>query len=184
MDRRKPRVFKEPFHLKIVRELITIGVFSLVILALLCIIVLFWGQAASVMQLQGSGRIVFLNLLKAFVVISVILLGLVLWISVLISRNLFGPLLRLRSNMERLLKGESPERIRFRKSDELEFHYISEPFNQLSDMIITYKKELNELEEKISAFLEGNKKGTIKNTAALPFIEELKTKITSLKKIS
>ncbi|OQX51270.1 MAG: hypothetical protein B5M53_11150 [Candidatus Cloacimonas sp. 4484_209] len=157
MDRRKPRVFKEPFQLKIVRELITIGVSSLVILALLCIVVLFWGQAASVMQLQGSGRIVFLNLLKAFVVISVILLGLVLWISVLISRNL---------------------------SDELEFHYISEPFNQLSDMIFTYKKELGELEEKISAFLEGNKKGTIKKTAALPFIEELKTKITALKKIS
>ncbi len=184
MDRRKPRVFRESFQLKIVRTLITLGIFSLVMLALIGYLVLFWSSAAKEIGLTHSGTTLFWNLAKIFLIVTVILLGLVLWISYLISRNLFGPLTRLRNNMEGLIRGDDPSSLRFRKSDELEFHYISEPFNELVDRIVNLKKDINELQENINGFLEKHDKGMIKKNAAIPYIEELKTKIGSLTKIT
>lgn len=180
MDRRKPRIFKESFQLKIVRTLISIGIFSLVILALLGFVVLFWSSATKTMELAGSGNHLFFYLLKVFLIVTIILLGLILWISFLISRNLFGPLLRLRNHMEMLIKGEDPDKIRFRKSDELEFHYLSEPFNQLIDKVTTLRMEAKAIEKDITDFLEKNEKGMMKKEATIPFVQELKTKITSL----
>jgi methyl-accepting chemotaxis protein len=184
MDRRKPRVFKESFQLKIVRTLISLGVFSLVLLALIGYLVLFWSSAAREIGLAQSGATLFWNLAKIFLVVTVILLGLVFWISYLISRNLFGPLTRLRNNMEKLIKGHDPDTIRFRKSDELEFHYISEPFNKLIDRIVGLKRDVKELENNIKDFLEKHEKGMIKKNAVIPYIQELKTKVESLTKIT
>jgi|GEM_PF-5514395 len=182
MDRRKARVFKESFQLKIVRTLISIGVFSLVILALLGVIVLFWLPAVKTMGLADSGRFLFLNLLKVFLIVTIILLGLVLWISFLISRNLFGPLTRLRNHMEMLIRGEDPETIKFRQSDELEFHYLSEPFNKIIDRITGMENNVKTLEKEVGDFLEKNDKGMIKKSAFVPFARELKDKISSLSK--
>lgn len=182
MDRRKPRIFKESFQLKIVRTLISFGIFSLVILALLGFVVLFWLPAAKDIGLEHTGSTLFLNLTKVFLVVTVVLLGLILWISFLISRNLFGPLNRLRNHMEMLIRGEDPEKIRFRKSDELEFHYLSEPFNQLIDSVTDLKKGTKEIEKDITDFLERNEKGMIKESGVIPFIKELKTKVASLTK--
>jgi methyl-accepting chemotaxis protein len=184
MDRRKARVFKESFQLKIVRTLISLGIFSLVMLAIIGYLVLFWSSAARDMGLVRSGANLIWNMAKVFLIVTVILLGLVFWISYLISRNLFGPLTRLRGNMERLMRGDDPSALRFRKSDELEFHYISEPFNELVDRIVDYKKEVKELKESISDFLDKNKKGMIKKNMIMPYIEELKTKVDSLTKIA
>lgn len=184
MDRRKPRVFKESFQLKIVRTLISLGIFSLVMLALIGYLVLFWSSAAREIGLAHSGSALFWNLAKIFLVVTVILLGLVLWISYLISRNLFGPLTRLRNSMEKLIKGHDPDTIRFRKSDELEFHYISEPFNELVDRIVNLNKEVGELRANINDFLEKNEKGMIKKNAVIPYIEELKAKVEALTKVT
>lgn len=184
MDRRKPRIFKESFHLKIVRTLISIGVFSLVLLALLGLIVLFWLPAVKTMGLTGSGKLLFLNLLKVFLIVTIILLGLILWISFLISRNLFGPLTRLRNHVEKLIRGKSLDKIRFRKSDELEFHYLSEIFNQLMDRETMFRKDAEMIEKDIADFLEQNKKGIIKKSAFIPFIQEIKTRLSSLTKVT
>lgn len=184
MDRRRPRVFKESFQLKIVRTLISLGVFSLVLLALIGYLVLFWSPAAREIGLAQSGTTLLWNLAKVFLVVTVVLLGLVLWISYLISRNLFGPLTRLRNSMERLIGGHDPDTIRFRKSDELEFHYISEPFNELVDRIVSLKRQIAELRTSIDDFLKKNEKGMIKKNAVIPYIEELKTKVESLTKIT
>jgi sensor histidine kinase YesM len=184
MDRRKARVFKESFQLKIVRTLISLGIFSLVLLALIGYLVLFWSSAAREIGLAHSGTTLLLNLAKIFLVVTVLLLGLVLWISYLISRNLFGPLTRLRNSMKKLIKGHDPDTIRFRKSDELEFHYISEPFNELVDRVVNLKKEVDGLRTSINDFLEKHNKGMIKKNAIIPYIEELKTKIDSLTEIT
>ncbi len=183
MDRRKPRVFKESFQLKIVRTLISLGVFSLVMLALLGYMVLFWSSAAKGIGLEHAGSTLLMNLAKVFLIATVILLGLILWISYLISRNLFGPLNRLRNNMEKLIKGDDPDSIKFRKSDELEFHYISEPFNQLVDKISHLRNEAKVLENEIADFIEKNAKGIIKKKAIEPFLREIKTKVGSLTKL-
>ncbi len=184
MDRRKPRVFKESFQLKIVRTLVSLGVFSLVLLALIGYLVLFWSPAAREIGLAQSGTTLLWNLAKVFLIVTIILLGLVFWISYLISRNLFGPLTRLRNSMEKLISGHDPDTIRFRKSDELEFHYISEPFNELIDRVVNLKKEVEALKKSINDFLEKQHKGMIKQNAVIPYIEELKTKIESLTKIT
>ena len=182
MDRRKAKVFKESFHLKIVRTLISIGVFSLVVLALLGVIVLFWLPAVKTMGLTGSGRFLFLNLLKVFLLVTVILLGLVLWISFLISRNLFGPLTRLRNHMEMFIRGDDPETIKFKQSDELEFHYLSEPFNQIIDRVSNLENNVKDLERQIDDFLEKSEKGMLKKSAFIPFVKELRTKIKAFSK--
>jgi len=88
-ERRKPRIFNEVFKLKIVRILISFGVFSLAILALLGYMILFWTSAAEEIGLAYSGTVLFINLAKVFLIITVVLLGLVMWVSFLISRNLF-----------------------------------------------------------------------------------------------
>ena len=183
MDRRKARVFKESFQLKIVRTLISLGIFSLVMLAIIGYLVLFWSPAAREMGLAGSGTTLLWNLAKVLLIVTVILLGLVFWISYLISRNLFGPLTRLRGNMERLIRGDDPSTLRFRQSDELEFHYISEPFNELVDRIVHLKKEVQELKESIGDFLDKNEKGMIKKNMVVPYVEELQTKVETLTKI-
>jgi signal transduction histidine kinase len=182
MDRRRVRVFRDSFQLKIVRTLISIGIFSLVLLALLGFVVLFWLPAARELELSASGSVLFINLVKIFLIVTVVLLGLIFWISYLISRNLFGPLTRLRKNIERLLKGENPEDIKFRKSDELEFHYISEPFNQLADRMLEIREGVNGLEKDITDVLDKYEKGMIKQKGMVKFVEELKGKITAMKK--
>lgn len=184
MDRRKPRIFKQAFQLKIVRTLLSFGVFSLAILALLAYMILFWTTAAEEIGLGYSATVLFINLAKVFLIITVVLLGLVLWVSFLISRNLFGPLVRLKNNMEMLIKGENPNRVRFRRTDELVFHYLSEPFNQIIERIKNLNKEVKEIEKGISDFLEETEKGMIKKTAFVLFAEELKTKVVSLSKFS
>jgi len=134
------------------------------------------------MGLIGSGKFLFLNLLKIFLILTVILLGLILWISYLISKNLFGPLTRLRNHMEMLIRGEDPETIKFRQSDELEFHYLSEPFNQIIDRITGIENNVKNLEKELQDFLEKTKKGMIKESGFITFAQELKTKIESLTK--
>jgi signal transduction histidine kinase len=182
MDRRKPKIYRESFQLKIVRTLISLGVFSLVILALLGFLLLYWTPAAREMGLSGSGTGLLVNLAKVFIIVTVVLVVLVLWISFLISRNLFGPLKRLKRNMELLIQGKDADEIRFRKSDELEFHYISDPFNQLVDKVSKLRKETVDLEEEVSDFLEKKEKGMIKQKGYITFIKEIKDKLSSLKK--
>lgn len=182
MDRRKPRIFNEVFKLKIVRILISFGVFSLAILALLGYMILFWTSAAEEIGLGYSGTVLFINLAKVFLIITVVLLGLVMWVSFLISRNLFGPLIRLRNNMEMLIRGEDPDNVRFRRTDELVFHYLSEPFNQIIERLKNLNKDVKEVEKGISDFIEKTEKGMIKKKAFVLFAEELKTKVAALAK--
>lgn len=184
MDRRRARVFKDSFQLKIVRTLISTGIFSLVLLALLGFVALFWLPAARELELSATGSALFVNLLKIFLIVTVVLLGLIFWISYLISRNLFGPLTRLRQSIESLLKGKDPDDIKFRKSDELEFHYISEPFNQLVDRIIDIRKGVKGLDGDITDVLDKYEKGMIKQKGMVKFVEELKGKLASLKKMT
>lgn len=180
MNRRKPRIFKDTFRLKTVRTLIFVGLFSLVVLGVFGYMLLFWEPVVVEIGLIHTGSALFLNLAKVFLIITVILLGLILWISFLISRNLFGPLLRLRKHMEMLIDGEDPDKIRFRKTDELEFHYISEPFNKVIDREMGIKKEAQAVETEITTFLRRSKEGIMKKRAAIPFIEGLKVKMLTL----
>ena len=182
MKRRKARIFRESFQLKIVRNLIFAGFFSLVILALLGYMILFWSSTAQEMGLSHSSSPVFLNLAKVFLTVSILLLGLILWVSFLISRNLFGPLVRLRNHMRELNKGEKLNSIRFRRSDELIFHYLSEQFNQLTVKVANLKKEVKDIEREISDFIDGNKTGIVTKESFIPFVQELKEKVVSITK--
>jgi sensor histidine kinase YesM len=182
MKRRKARIFRESFQLKIVRNLIFAGFFSLVILALLGYMILFWSSTAQEMGLRHSGSPLFLNLAKVFLIVSVLLFGLILWVSFLISRNLFGPLVRLRNHMEELNKGEKLDSIRFRRSDELVFHYLSEQFNQLTYKVVNLKKEVKDIEREISDFIDRNKTAIVTKESFIPFVQELKEKVLSITK--
>ena len=83
-----------------------------------------------------------------------------------------------------LIEGKDPDTIRFRKSDELEFHYISEPFNQLVDKVLEQRKQAKELERDITDFIDKNEKGMVKKVSCIPFVKELKDKVKSITKFS
>lgn len=182
MDRRRLKIFKESFQLKIVRTLVFVSIFSLVIFAMLGYMILFWSSAAEELGLARSATSLFLNLAKVFLVVTLILMGLVFWISYLISRNLLGPLKRLRDSIEKLIKTKNPKILRFRKSDELEFHYISEAFNELVDRQTYLNQKVTEIEKDIANFLKENEKGMIKRKGIIPFVEEIRTRVISLNK--
>jgi methyl-accepting chemotaxis protein len=66
-----------------------------------------------------------------FLFTVVILVG--FWISLEISNRIFGPLVRLRLNMERAAKGEALENIKFRKGDN--FEELADAYNLVLNRI-------------------------------------------------
>jgi len=84
--------------------------------------------------------------------------------------------------MEMLIRGEDPDNVRFRRTDELVFHYLSEPFNQIIERLKNLNKDVKEVEKGISDFIEKTEKGMIKKKAFVLFAEELKTKVAALAK--
>ncbi len=139
---------REAFEFKTFRMMFTVIFLAFILALALCYTYFFWHQvflsAKSLPPVLENAGTVGQVLLLVLALIA-ILIG---WITFVISLRILGPLKRLERDLLRMARGDIPEPLKFRTRDEVEFHMISLPFNELVERMRHDRSELVWLQER------------------------------------
>jgi hypothetical protein len=122
---------REAFEFKTFRMMFTVIFLAFILALALGYAYVFWHQVfmSSKSLPQGLGNAGALGL--ALLLVLALIALLIVWMTAVISLRILGPLRRLQRDLLQMAGGEGlPEPLKFRKSDEVEFHMLSLPFNE------------------------------------------------------
>jgi len=147
-QRRFMESIREAFEFKTFRMMFTVIFLAFILALALGYTYFFWHQVFMSSQslppvLENAGVVG--RVLLLVLALIAILIG---WITVVISLRILGPLKRLERDLTRMARGEIPEPIKFRTRDEMEFHMISLPFNELVERMQHERSEVHWLQER------------------------------------
>jgi methyl-accepting chemotaxis protein len=146
--RRLMESVREAFEFKTFRMMFTVIFLAFILALALGYTYFFWHQVFMSSQslppvLENAGAVG-----QVLLLVLILIAILIAWITVVISLRILGPLKRLERDLLRMARGDIPEPIKFRNRDEVEFHMISLPFNELVERMKHERSELLWLQER------------------------------------
>lgn len=185
MDRKNERrnffkAIKEAFEFKTVRMMFTAMILAFAALLAIGYTYFFWRQVFSTgepipLLLQRLGELAKI-LLLAFFVTAI----LVCWLTVILAIRIIGPLKRLERGLLAMANDEIPETLKFRYRDEIEFHLISIPFNDLIEKMKRKKNGLNKLRVYAKEIKETAEKRSLKKAQIVDLIRQFEENIQEI----
>ena len=157
-NRRRKIQFRLALRLKVARYMITLAVFSLLVLGVCVFFFIFWNPIASGLLLISdpftrSAAQVFNNAVRSLFLLFFVLNLTFLWLTYVISVRVIGPFARINRVLEEIAEGNTPQRIGFRSSDQAQFQELVEPFNRALATIRQRKEQLEEIKKELDAYL-------------------------------
>jgi len=147
-QRRLIESIREAFEFKTFRMMFTVIFLAFILTLALGYTYFFWHQvfmsSKSLPPILENAGIVGQVLLLVLVLIAI----LIAWITIVISLRILGPLKRLERDLTKMARGDIPEPLKFRNRDEVEFHMLSLPFNELVEKMQHERSELLWLQER------------------------------------
>ena len=90
-----------------------------------------------------------------------------LWLTVTIAVRVVGPFVRINRILNEIATGDIPEQIRFRRSDEIPFQELTEPFNRALKALRERREELDQIKTEVGAALEAGPSDAAKALARI-----------------
>lgn len=157
-NRRKRVQIKMALRLKVAKYMITLMIFSLVVLGVCVYFFIFWNPIANGLLLISdpftrSATHVFNNAVRSLFLLFFVLNFIFLWLTYVIAVRVIGPFARINKVLEEIVEGNIPEEIRFRSSDQAPFQELAEPFNRALTTLRRRKEQVEEMKKEMDAYL-------------------------------
>jgi len=157
-NRRKRIQLRMALRLKVAKYMITLIIFSLVVLGVCVFFFIFWNPIADGLLLISdpftkSAAQVFNNAVRSLFLLFFVLNFAFLWLTYVISVRVIGPFARINRVLEEIVEGDIPEEIRFRSSDQAPFQELAEPFNRALTIMRQSKEQLDGIKKEVDTYL-------------------------------
>ncbi|MFQ5906402.1 MAG: hypothetical protein ACE5JA_07500 [bacterium] len=181
MQERRQRIsVRSAFRLRVAKYMITLVTFSLLVLGVCTVLFLLWNPIGKGIILitdpftKSTARI-FNNAVRSLFLLFFVLNFIFLWLTFVIARRVIGPFVRIKRVLKQIAEGDIPEDMRFRKNDEIPFHELTEPFNQVLSQLRRRKEGLEATRKEVDTYLESHK-----GSDAAPVMSRIKQRLNTL----
>jgi len=160
-ERRQRMPMRSAFRLRVTKYMVTLVIFSLVVLGVCTVLFLLWNPIGKGIILIAdpftkSTAQIFNNAVRSLFLLFFALNFIFLWLTFIIARRVIGPFVRIKRVLKQMVEGNIPENIRFRKNDEIPFHELTEPFNLVLSALKRRKEGLEAVRKEVDAYLESH----------------------------
>lgn len=182
--RRLTESIREAFEFKTFRMMFTVIFLAFILAIALGYTYFFWHQvfmsSKSLPPILENAGTMGQVLLLVLVLISI----LIIWMTTVISLRILGPLKRLERDLMQMARGDIPEPLKFRTRDEVEFHMISLPFNELVERMRHERSELTWLQERSRDILAQAERKAVSPEEVLVLLKAQEERLAELLKTS